>query len=52
MIGKALIRPPSNLLVRVCATEAQQCITVTANPISVVASSRALGEGRGEERGR
>lgn len=45
MIGKALIRPPRNLLASVCATEAQQCITVTANPISVGASSRALGEG-------
>lgn len=52
MIGKALIRPPCNLLVRVCATEAQQCITVMANPISAGASSRALGAGCGEERGR
>lgn len=32
---------PRNLLVCVCATETQQCITVTANPISVDVSRRA-----------
>lgn len=33
--------PACNLLARICATETQQCITVTANPISVGVSSWA-----------